>query len=107
MFSSTGKAAFKQGALVTIASPLFRIVTAIVGGYLFANAAGVLLTILLPVYRGDAVVVAILLSFLLYAAAVMYTFAVHSVRRACFGVWGATALFAMLAWLLTITGFAD
>lgn len=77
-----------------------RIVAAIVGGYAFANAVGVLLTRILPMPRADAVLTATLASFALYAAAILWAFAARSARLAWLGLLVPGALCGLLAAVL-------
>lgn len=71
--------------MTRIASPWLdiglRTVLAILGGYAFTYAATAALARLLPLARIDAVVVATLLSFVLYLAFILWVFAAHSLRR--------------------------
>lgn len=69
-----------------------RVVAAIAGGYALAAAATALLALLLPrlsvlsMSRADAVVAATLLSFTIYACAVLWVFAARSAARAWLGL---------------------
>lgn len=63
------------------------ILAAIVGGYLLATASGILLAALLPLPRADAVLTAILASFILWACVTLWLF--HLKKPA-------------MAWLLTL-----
>lgn len=74
-----------------------RIVAAILGGYAFANAVGVLLARTLPLPRADAVLTATLASFALYAAAVLWVFAARSARLAWLGLLVPAGLCSLLA----------
>ncbi|MEI6858804.1 MAG: hypothetical protein V5788_03280 [Shewanella sp.] len=62
----------KQGALIS------RILAAIVGGYLVAANACGLIAALLPLPTLDAILVATMLSFAIYAVSVMRTFSLQS-----------------------------
>lgn len=75
-----------------------RLLTAIVGGYALATTGGLLFAAALPVNRVDGVMLGLLLSFALYCVAVMWVFAVHSLRRACLGVWAFALAAGLLAW---------
>ena len=67
--------------------PLFsRIVAAIVGGYLLASIATVLLSFILPASLPEAVLGATLLSFAIYTAAIIWVFAARSATRAWLGL---------------------
>lgn len=63
-----------------------RAVAAIFGGYALTAAAIALLAIWLPLARAEAVLTATMLSFALYAAAVIWVFAARSAWRAWFGM---------------------
>ena len=72
---------------------------AVVGGYAAANAVALGLAQILPMSRGDAVMTGILLTYLVYAAAVVWVFAARSARRAWFGILLTSAAFGSLALL--------
>ena len=78
---------------------LSRVLAAVVGGYAAANAVAVGLAQILPMSRGDAVMTGILLTYLVYAAAVVWVFSVRSSRRAWLGILLTTAAFGGLALL--------
>jgi hypothetical protein len=59
-----------------------RAVIAILGGYVATALVTGILARVLPLQRGDATTLAMLLSFLVYAALVMAVFAAASTRRA-------------------------
>ena len=63
-----------------------RAVAAIFGGYALTAAAIALLAIWLPLARAEAVLTATMLSFALYATAVIWVFAARSAWRAWFGM---------------------
>lgn len=63
-----------------------RVCAAILGGYAFTYAFTGALARLLPLARFDAVVTATLLSFVIYLAFILWTFAARSLRRVLFGV---------------------
>lgn len=63
-----------------------RTALAILGGYSFTYAATAALARLLPLARVDAVVVATLLSFVVYLVFVLWVFAEHSLRRVLLGL---------------------
>jgi len=58
-----------------------RILAAILGGYLFTYCFTAALARLLPLDRFDATLVASLVSFIVYLAAILWVFATHSLRR--------------------------
>lgn len=71
--------------MTRIASPWLdiglRTTLAVLGGYAFTYAVTAALARLLPLARIDALVVATLLSFVLYLAFILWVFAAHSLRR--------------------------
>jgi len=72
-----------------------RIIAALLGGYLLAALCSVS-ALALPIDPQQAVFTGMLASFLLYAGAVVWVFAVRSARRAWLGL----ALAAAPLWLL-------
>lgn len=78
---------------------LSRALAAVVGGYAAANAVAIGLAQVLPMSRGDAVMTGILLTYLVYAAAVIWVFAARSARRAWLGILLTSAAFGGLALL--------
>ncbi|AKQ56516.1 membrane protein [Bordetella hinzii] len=76
-----------------------RAVAAIGGGYVLASAAAACLAVWLPLPRVDAVVTAQMLSFVVYACAVIWVFATYSAWRAWAGVMAPALLLAGLYWL--------
>ncbi len=83
-----------------------RVAVAIVCGYALANIAGILLSYLLPMPKSDAVMTGILLSFAIYTGAIMWVFAVRSVRNACAGLIVPSLILGVIALLLKFTGVA-
>lgn len=83
---------------------LSRIVAATVGGYALADAATVLLTLLWPLPRAQAVLAANMLSFVWYTIAVMWVFSTKSATRAWVGIVLPTALIALLCYLVMPAG---
>ncbi|MGO3714648.1 DUF3649 domain-containing protein [Alcaligenes aquatilis] len=83
---------------------LSRIVAATVGGYALADAATVLLTLLWPLPRAQAVLAANMLSFVWYTIAVMWVFSTKSATRAWVGIVLPTALIALLCFLVMPAG---
>lgn len=63
-----------------------RAAAAILGGYALAASVTAAASLLLPLARADAVITATLLSFAVYACAVLWVFAARSAWRAWFGV---------------------
>lgn len=81
-----------------------RIVAATVGGYALASAATVLLTLLWPLPKGQAVLAANMLSFVWYTIAVMWVFSTKSATRAWIGMLLPSAVIALLSFLLIPAG---
>jgi len=63
-----------------------RSVAAIVGGYVLAALATMLLSVCLPMVRVEAVMTATLASFAIYTCAVLWVFATGSALRAWLGL---------------------
>lgn len=76
-----------------------RVVAAIAGGYAFATILAIFVSRVLPMTRAAAVMTAMLLSFLFYAAAVLWVFAARSARMAWLGLLVPAVVFGALAWL--------
>lgn len=74
-----------------------RLVAAILGGYSLAALASIAV-LALPMNKGQAVLTGMLLSFAIYAAAVIWVFAVRSAGRAWVGLWVVSLPLAMAAW---------
>ncbi|MDE1164981.1 MAG: DUF3649 domain-containing protein [Pseudomonas sp.] len=72
-----------------------RVVAAALGGYVLASLASVCVAWLMPGSRADAVVTAMMLSFLVYLVAVLWCFACHSAWRAWLGLLLPIALLAL------------
>lgn len=80
-----------------------RAVAAIIGGYALSAAATAFLALLLPKLsfsRADAVTAATLLSFTIYACAVLWVFAARSAARAWLGLMLPAAALACAAYAL-------
>lgn len=79
-----------------------RACAAVIGGYALTTAATSLLAVLLaalwPIQRAEATIIATMLSFVIYAGAVLWVFATRSAWRACAGI---LALCLLLTGLLT------
>ena len=74
-----------------------RIVAALFGGYALAALVSVA-ALALPISKPQAVLTGMLLSFLVYAGAVIWVFAVRSATRAWFGLLVAALPLLALAW---------
>ncbi|TDN56802.1 hypothetical protein C7389_101181 [Azoarcus indigens] len=79
---------------------LSRLLAAVAGGYLAATAVAMAVAALWPGPRAEGVMAATLLSFALYAGAVMWAFAARRARSAWFGLLAVAAAGALLARLL-------
>jgi len=75
---------------------LSRAVAAIVGGYALTAAVIALLALWLPMARAEAVLTVTMLSFALYAGAVIWVFAARSAWRAWLGILLSTAVPGLL-----------
>jgi len=74
-----------------------RIFAAVAGGYVFATAMTVLLTYLLPMPQKDALMLATILSYIIYPIAIIRVFSVTTVRQAWIEMSVAIAVVASLA----------
>ena len=83
-----------------------RVVIAILGGYMLANVASIFLSYLLPMPKSDAVMTGLLLSFAIYAAAIMWVFAVRSFHKAWIGLAVPSLVLGIINLLLLWTGVA-
>lgn len=77
-----------------------RIIAAIIGGYLAANAVAILLTYLLPGSQVDRVVTGLLVSFLIYACAILWVFAAKTAWQAWLGILIPGLVSTLLAFVL-------
>lgn len=84
--------------VVAVAS---RCLAAALGGYAVANTCSIALAALLPLPRADAALVAVQVSFALYAAAVLWAFAARSALSAWIGLLVPAGAAGLLAWWLT------
>tara|TARA_R110001599_G_scaffold353676_1_gene595055 strand:- start:83374 stop:83679 length:306 start_codon:yes stop_codon:yes gene_type:complete len=76
-----------------------RVVAAIAGGYFLTAVASMLLTVLLPVSRVDAVFIATLPTFAIYTCVILWVFATRSALRAWIGVLTLSGLLFGILWL--------
>jgi hypothetical protein len=81
-----------------------RVIAAVFGGYTFTVASSICFSYLLPAARFEAVMTAVLLSFLIYAGTVLWVFSIHSLKRMWLGLGGATAGCGLLAGTLKLAG---
>jgi hypothetical protein len=72
-----------------------RAVAAILGGYAVTAITTALLSLVLPMARVDAVMTATLLSFTVYACAVLWVFAARDALRAWIGIGVSTILMGL------------
>lgn len=77
-----------------------RIIASFVGGYILTAYITMVLAVLLPMSRADAVVLASLLSYVWFCIAIIWVFAVKSVLKAWLGMLGGIALFVAIHYLL-------
>ncbi|MFT7128883.1 MAG: hypothetical protein ACI89U_000991 [Gammaproteobacteria bacterium] len=73
-------------------SVISRSIAALLGGFIVANAVGAALAKALPASQTDAVVMAMMLGFLVYALAALWAFAAKSARTAWLGLSGAVLI---------------
>ena len=73
-----------------------------VGGYALAVVVSICLSLVLPLARSDTVVSGLLASFAVYLAAILWVFAVRSLRRMWLGIAVASAGCSAL-WILLST----
>jgi len=77
-----------------------RVAAATLGGYGLTSAATVLLALVLPLSKANAVVTASMLSFALYLLVVIWTFSIRSATRAWLWIVGTTTILGALCYLL-------
>ncbi|ARP75856.1 MULTISPECIES: DUF3649 domain-containing protein [Bordetella] len=83
-----------------------RALAAILGGYAVSSAAAACLAVWLPMRRVDAVVAALMLSFVVYTCAVLWVFATRNAWRAWAGVLLPALALLALYWLGKAAGGA-
>jgi hypothetical protein len=79
-------------------SIMMRGALALLAGYAVAVCWQVALARWLPMSRIDATITATMISFPIYAAAAIWSFAAHSATRAAMGLLGAIAVALLLWW---------
>ena len=79
---------------------LSRVVAAVFGGYALATMLPILLSRLMPMPKAEAVITAMLLSFAIYACAVLWVFAARTASKAWRGLLIPTAVCAVWWWML-------
>jgi len=77
-----------------------RVGAAAVGGYGLTSAATVLLSLVLPFSKANAVATASMLSFALYTFVIVWVFSTRSAIRAWLWIVGTTAILGALCYLL-------
>ena len=88
-----------RARIVSVGPLVSRIVAALFGGYALAALASVA-AVLLPIDRPQAVLAGMLLSFVVYALAVVWVFAVRSATRAWTGLLIVAVPLGLAAWLV-------
>ena len=83
-----------------------RILAAVVVGYALTSAVSILLALLLPVSKAEAVLASTMLSFAIYAAVVIWVFQARSAARAWVGLLVPLAVLSLACWLLMPGGAA-
>lgn len=83
-----------------------RIFAAVVVGYALTSAVSILLALLLPVSKAEAVLASTMLSFALYAGIVIWVFQARSAMRAWVGLLVPLAVLSFACWLLMPGGAA-
>lgn len=83
-----------------------RVAAAALGGYALTSAATVLLSLLWPAPKAQAVLWATMLSFAIYTVAVIWVIHTSSLKRAWAGMVLGTLVLSTLAWWLKSGGMA-
>ncbi len=83
-----------------------RTLAAVVVGYALTSAVSILLALLLPVSKAEAVLASTMLSFAIYAAVVIWVFQARSATRAWVGLLVPLAVLSLACWLLMPGGAA-
>ncbi|MDP4025657.1 iron transporter [Methylobacterium sp. NEAU 140] len=89
--------AITAGARAAVAA---RVAVAVLGGYAVAAAATACLALALPLAPADATTTATMLSFAVYAAAVLWAFSARRLAAAALGLLAPALALGALAWLL-------
>lgn len=87
-----------------LAEVVGRLIAGVITGYALAAVSAVWLSFVLPMPRADAVATGMLVSFAVYAVAIIYAFAARSVARVWFVLSGSTIAFGLLSLLMRPTG---
>jgi len=88
------------------AGVLSRLLAAVFGGYALASSATVFLSAYLPLSHFEAVLTATMVSFLIYALAIMWAFAARNAWRAWAGLMAPTLLLTLSIVVRRWTGSA-
>ena len=83
-----------------------RVLAAVVGGYALTSAATVLLALIWPLPKAEAVAASTMLSFTLYTVVILWIFTAKRLRTIWLGLFISTALCAGLSWWLLPLGGA-
>jgi hypothetical protein len=83
-----------------------RALAAIGGGYVLAALSAAALAVFLPLARVDAALTATMLSFLVFACAVIWVFAARTATRAWVGLLLPSAALGLAVWLQRLLGAA-
>ena len=81
---------------------LARLAAAVFGGYLLSVAVSTSLSLVLPMARADAVLTGLLVSFTVYALAILWAFAVRSLSRMWLGLLGLAVACGVLTGVLVV-----
>lgn len=81
-----------------------RLLAAIVGGYALTASATVLLALIWPLPKAEAVAASTLVSFAVYALIIIWIIATKSLRTIWLSLVGAVAICSSLSWLLLGVG---
>ncbi|MDZ7922967.1 MAG: DUF3649 domain-containing protein [Marinagarivorans sp.] len=84
-----------------------RVMLAITGGYVLTNLASILISFLLPLSKSDAVMTALLLSFIIYTCVVIWVFSVKSLRTVFLGLTSTSLAIGVTALILYFSGVAQ
>lgn len=77
-----------------------RVAAAVFGGYGLTSAATVLLSLILPLSKANAVATASMLSFALYTLVIIWAFSARSATRAWVWIVGTTAMLGALCYVI-------
>ena len=81
-----------------------RVLLAIIGGYVLTNLASILISFLLPLPKSDAVMTALLLSFIIYTCVVIWVFSMKSLRTVFLGITSTSVVMGMATLILYFAG---